>query len=314
MNTNSDSAILLLEEESQINKDELQFHSFTPTSSSFDMSVGGHESAGMKSSRNSSGSNAVLTTVYSRSSFETEEEETGIEEEDVFLSGPRVGSAKTDQSSSGQSFAIWQWEYFGRYFDVTTNQVLSRILYSLMPMFGHRKSNYIESHIQSNPDLFGPIWVSMTLIFSISICGNIANYIESWQLPDDKWQDWHYDYAKVGLAASTISLYVSLVPTTLCFFFWFRGCTLTFTLTESISAYGYSLSIYIPLSLLWLIINIPSVRLILLILSTAMSASVLCLSFSSVVQSDPTKSSYFILLLIFVMHALLAFAFLQFFF
>lgn len=226
------------------------------------------------------------------------------EEEDVLLGEPK-------QTKSGLN--MWEISYFARYFDVTTNQVLARILWSLMPIVnkGH-KGNYIERHIQPNPDMYGPFWISVTLVFSIAIFGNISNYLNNWD-PD---KDWHYDFRKVGLAGTTIFSYVLIVPFTLWFFFWFRGCTVCYTLLETICAYGYSLSIYVPISILW-VINIWSVQITFVVVGALLSGSVLFISFAPVVHSDPAKTvklSYFILLLIVAMHALLAFSFLTYFF
>jgi len=55
-------------------------------------------------------------------------------------------------------------------------KVQRRILHSFYPKPG---SNFIVDHVQPIPDLYGPFWISVTLIFSMAICGNIANYIQS---------------------------------------------------------------------------------------------------------------------------------------
>lgn len=268
-------------------QNELQFHSFIP------------------SSNTNSNSKAKTSSVYSSSAFD----ESNNDEEDVLL------GQSSEKSSKASSVAFWQMEYFGQYFDVTTSQVLSRILWSLLPISAGRKGNYIERHIQPTPDLYGPFWISSTLVFSIAICGNIVNYINSWGHVESI-DEWHYDYAKVGLAASTIFTYVLAVPIALWFFFWFRGCTTSYTLFETICVYGYSLSIYVPISILW-VINIRIIQLILVAVGALLSGSVLVITFAPVVHSDPSKtikSSYFILILIIVMHALLAIAFLEYFF
>lgn len=42
-----------------------------------------------------------------------------------------------------------------------------------------RNSNFIVDHIQPVPDLYGPFWISVTLIFSIAIFGNLAHYVQN---------------------------------------------------------------------------------------------------------------------------------------
>lgn len=228
------------------------------------------------------------------------------DDEEILLGTPTGKSAP----------AFWELAYFARYFDVTSRDVFSRIIWSVLPIPGSKsgpgsKGNYIERHIQTNPDLYGPLWINVTLIFSIAICGNIANYLGS---SGDV--EWHYDFNKVGLAASTVTTYTIGVPTALWFLFWFRGCSSAYTLLETICAYGYSLSIYIPISILWMF-GVSLVQYVLVIVGALLSGSVLLLSFAPVVQSDPSqtvKFSYLLLLLIIALHALVAFTFLVYFF
>ena len=211
--------------------------------------------------------------------------------------------------TSGSKLSFWEMGFFAQYFDVSTRDVGSRILWSVTPWVAG--GTYIDRLIKHKADLYGPLWINVTLIFSMAICGNIANYLSSGD-PDS----WHYDFAKVGLAASTVSTYTLGVPTALWFFFWFRGCTLMHTLVETICAYAYSLSVYIPISILWTI-GIPMVQYILVGVGTLLSGAVLVMSFAPVVRSDPgqtIKFSYLILLVILALHALLALSFLVYFF
>ncbi|RWS26640.1 protein YIPF1-like isoform X1 [Leptotrombidium deliense] len=227
------------------------------------------------------------------------------EESDVLL-------GTSGASNKPQVHAFWELSYFAQYFDVTTSQVLSRIMYSVLPNRSKPNGNYIERHIQSNADFYGPFWINVTLIFTIAIFGNISNYIRH----EGSEQSWHYDFHKLGLAASTVFTYTIVVPLILWFFFWFRGCALTYTLFEMICAYGYSISIYIPIAILW-ISNISLIQYASVIIGALLSGSVLTLSFAPVVHSDPSKTfktSYVVLLLIVTLHALLAFAFLVYFF
>lgn len=115
MSINGDSAILIVDQgetnQSMVNtnaQDELQFHMYVPTT---------------KSQTNS---NQVIspTVLKNNKVFFNEDDD---EEEDVLL-----GSEKVPKPAP----AIWQLEYFARYFDVTSSQVLARILWSLMPLTG----------------------------------------------------------------------------------------------------------------------------------------------------------------------------------
>jgi len=76
-------------------------------------------------------------------------------------------------------------------------------------MIPHGSDNYLITHIRPNPDLYGPFWVCVTLVFSIAISENVANYL---QTASSTKYHWRYDFHVVSYAATFISLYVWLLP------------------------------------------------------------------------------------------------------
>ncbi|XP_015782908.1 protein YIPF1 [Tetranychus urticae] len=255
--------------------------------------------------REASGSSNLLP-IGSKQNFANSRGDDGPTDENEDA-GLMANNTKTKAPAS-----FWQLNYFSQYFNVTTQDVLARILWSVLPIKSATGANYIERHIQNNADIYGPFWINVTLIFSIAIFGNIANYLST----SGEQDSWHNDWNKLGLAASSVFSYTLFVPVLLWFFFWFRGCTITYTLFEIICAYGYSLSVYIPISFLW-IIEIRLLQYILVIVGAFLSGSVLTMSFAPIVNSDPSqtfKTSYFMLLLIIGLHSLIAFSFLFYFF
>lgn len=87
---------------------------------------------------------------------------------------------------------IWQIEYYQKYFDVDTRQVLDRLIGSITP---RPNKSYFDSTIRQNPDLYGPFWVCITFIVTVAISGNIVNYFH---LPDVEFQ---IDFSKITLSA-----------------------------------------------------------------------------------------------------------------
>lgn len=109
--------------------------------------------------------------------------------------------------SVARKYSIWSLEYFQRFFDVDTNTVVERIAASMRPMKG---TNYLQHYIQSKPDLYGPFWICVTLVFSIAISGNMANYLQAASL--QKTYSWKYDFHAVSASATFIFLYAWFVP------------------------------------------------------------------------------------------------------
>lgn len=174
----------------------------------------------------------------------------------------------------------------------------------------------MKHHLRTKPDLYGPFWISVTLIFTIAISGNIADYL---QHANEK-HHWKYDFHLVSYAATTIFLYVTLIPSIL----WgllkwsihvndiegLEGDTSPGAL-ELICIYGYSLFIYIPVSILWTI-QISVLQWSLVLIATFVSGSVLLLT----VMPALRLSKYKMLLCFGILfcHLLLAAGFMLYFF
>ncbi|VDL72256.1 unnamed protein product [Nippostrongylus brasiliensis] len=143
-------------------------------------------------------------------------------------------------SSSGRTSNLFSMSFYRQFFDVETDQVLKRVLNSVVPT----NSNFILDYVHPMPDLWGPFWISVTLVFSIGVFGNIAQYIENDGLPGE----YGSDFRLVTTSATLVFLYVVLVPVILSTILWQRKSELQFALTDLLCAYGYSLSIFIPVS------------------------------------------------------------------
>ncbi|XP_053674623.1 protein YIPF1 [Anopheles nili] len=163
-------------------------------------------------------------------------------------------SPKGTGDNSAKSASIFSFEYYQKFFDVDTMIVVDRIATSMIPK--RAPANYLKLNIATNPDLYGPIWIVLTLIFTIAISGNMASYFQ--HLGDHKWR---YNFHLVSYSATIIILYTVLVPTALWGFLkWsVRPNDLDIeedepsspSLISLICIYGYSLAIYIPVSVLW---------------------------------------------------------------
>lgn len=195
-------------------------------------------------------------------------------------------------------------------------------------MVPHGSDNYLITHIRPNPDLYGPFWICVTLVFSIAISGNMANYL---QTASSAKYHWKYDFHVVSYAATCIFLYAWLLPLALwgalkwthnsrnteeeliqvyiiflfalclifillhyllhyCIIFVFQSYAAP-GLLELLCLYGYSLSIYIPVAFLWTI-QIGWLQWSLVILATFLSGGVLLRSLLPVITGKRYTTVY----------------------
>ena len=87
-----------------------------------------------------------------------------------------------------KSYSFWQVEYYQKYFNVSTTDVISRIVGSMVPTLSR---NYLINRIRPNPDMYGPFWICTTLIFTIAISGNIYSFIQNFGLSYTWQTDFH---------------------------------------------------------------------------------------------------------------------------
>lgn len=79
----------------------------------------------------------------------------------VFLLCSLLGDSTDERPPSHSLFTI---EYYQRFFNVDTTMVVDRIASSMIPK--RAPVNYLKQHIGTNPDLYGPFWIVVTLVIS----------------------------------------------------------------------------------------------------------------------------------------------------
>lgn len=152
----------------------------------------------------------------------------------------------------------------------------------MVPTFGQ---NSLLNKIRPNPDLYGPFWITTTLICTIAIGGNIVSFIHNF----GKNYTWQTDFHKVTSSAFTIVLYSVVIPSILYVILRSRQARAEMEFIEILCIYGYSLAIYVPVSLLWLI-NISLMQWILVIMAIALSGSVLFITFWPAISQDQSRN------------------------
>ncbi|XP_051980920.1 protein YIPF1-like [Xyrauchen texanus] len=202
-----------------------------------------------------------------------------------------------------QTSGFWTFEYYQSFFNVDTMQVLDRIKGSVMPLPGR---NFVKHHIRSNPDLYGPFWICVTLVFSMVISGNLSTFLSKMGNAE-----YHYrpQFHRVSIAAVVVFLYAWLVPLGVWGFLTWRQSverqTNAYTFLETVCVYGYSLFIYIPTTILW---TIPFnwLQWLLIVVAMVISGSVLVITFWPTVRDDTKLTAFATMAIIVLLHALLA--------
>jgi len=95
------------------------------------------------------------------------------------------------------------------------------------------------------------------------------------------------------------------MPTFIYFFFRWRLNRVEYTFLELLCIYGYSLTIFIPISILW-IIPINWLQWTLTIIASLISGSVLIVTFWPTVNSDHKRFSALSMLVVLLAHLLMA--------
>ncbi|XP_046939914.1 protein YIPF1 isoform X2 [Lynx rufus] len=195
--------------------------------------------------------------------------------------------------------------------DSDKTEVFDRIKGSLLPIPG---KNFVRLYIRSNPDLYGPFWICATLVFAIAISGNLSNFLI--HLGE---KTYHYvpEFRKVSIAATIIYAYAWLVPLALWGFLMWRNSKVmnivSYSFLEIVCVYGYSLFIYIPTAVLWIIPQ-KAVRWILVMMALSVSGSVLAMTFWPAVREDNRRIALATIVTIVLLHTLLSVGCLAYFF
>lgn len=184
------------------------------------------------------------------------------------------------EGDGGQQSNTWKGVFsissYTQYFNVDTDIVLNRLISSLYPT-----SADFFSKIDANPDLYGLIWISTTLVFLLASLGNCSTYLM--QKRSNSTTLWSFDVSYVNLAACSIYAYAILVP--LAFYFLIQYLGSSPSLVRIWCMWGYSLFIFVLSSFL-MIIPIEILRWIIILLAGGASASFVALNIRSYTQGN----------------------------
>ncbi|MBA0630389.1 hypothetical protein Godav_002498 [Gossypium davidsonii] len=152
-----------------------------------------------------------------------------------------------------------------------TDVVVNRLISSFYPAGGD-----FFNKIGANPDLYGLIWITTTLVFMLAAFGNCATYLI--QKRTDRTTTWSFDVGYVNAAACGIYGYSLVVP--VAFYFLLRYLGSNASLIRFWCMWGYSLSIFIPTAFL-LLIPVEILRWIIILVAGTASSCFVTLNLTS---------------------------------
>lgn len=239
-------------------------------------------------------------------------EDTKIDDRASLLPGESGGASNEAEPGAGKS-GFLSFDFYQSLFDVDTDTVCNRLRSAIIPK---KNYNFIESVLRarrrSGPDMYGPFWICTTLVFSTAICGNLANFIAQQGSPTYNYSP---EFEKVSLVASSVFGYAYFVPVILWFIIKYNVAnnSVNYRFMEILCTYGYSLFVYIPISILW-VFPVESFRWLLVITGAAVSGSMLAQAFYPVVKSEKKQLIYLLLGVIISLNLVLAVGFKMYFF
>ncbi|KAF3433641.1 hypothetical protein FNV43_RR24744 [Rhamnella rubrinervis] len=181
-----------------------------------------------------------------------------------------------EQQPANNWRGVFSISSYTQYFNVDTDIVLNRLISSLHPTAGD-----FFNKIDANPDLYGLIWISTTLVFVLASLGNCATYLM--QKHTDKSSPWSFNVGYVNLAACSVYGYTAVVP--LAFYFLLQYMGANASLVRFWCMWGYSLFIFVPASFL-LLIPVEILRWFIIILTGAASACFVSVNLKSYIEGS----------------------------
>jgi len=177
-------------------------------------------------------------------------------------------------------YNFWKPSFYQPYFDVDTKDVFMRCGAGLVPI-----GKPFFERVQGNPDLYGPFWVTTTVLFLLAIASNFAEYIAYWQ--SGAAAHWEYDFYKISVGAGVFYGFLILVPLLIWVLQRFV-VKANLALIQIYCVYGYSLTAFL-VATPFCIAPYEWVRYLVIIIACILSCVCLIVAFLKALKHDLGK-------------------------
>lgn len=201
-------------------------------------------------------------------------------------------------------YDFWKPSFYRPYFDVDTRDVLTRCLVGLMPV-----GKPFFERVEGNPDLYGPFWVTTTILFLLGIASNFAEYIAYWWAGAG--DHWTYNFHKISIAVAVFYAFIAIAPVLMWLLqrFVVRG---KLTVVQVYCLYGYSLTAFL-IATPFCIAPVEWVRWLVIMLACVVSCASLVVAFSKAFRHDVARGLIVIGVAV-LLHVILSFTYKVYFF
>lgn len=171
---------------------------------------------------------------------------------------PNAGSsvmASFSQFGWGTCLSCFSLDSYTQYFDLETTDILDRVMASLLKFwmpdqFRTSVVGDCKTEEFKGPDLYGPVWISLTLVFLIAVTSNIQAYwTHKRRAQSDDVEEFDVDIHLLLHASSAVLVFVFCIPTA----FWLGTTCMgmpTISWALWVCCYGYSQVPYMPATIL----------------------------------------------------------------
>ena len=164
------------------------------------------------------------TFIQEQSTLNFSEQQNSIKDEENI----QIPKSEEEKEKEYKWYHFYKSEYYQQWFNIDTNDILKRMVWGIYPF----KGNFFDQ-IGDNQDLYGPLWISLTVVFLTFFSGSLGGMVSG-----------TYEYIKLSVITGTVLVYLILVPIILYLVLYF-ALKIKQPLTKYFCLFGYSYTSYL---------------------------------------------------------------------
>lgn len=230
--------------------------------------------------------------------------------------GADTGHWESEPAGTRSEPRFWQPRFYAAYFDITVTDFAARLFRALLPfkpLLGWTDADEEDSGGTSVPDLYGPVWVTTTLVLALSMGAKIAEFLANvfrkQETASLQPSISSVEFSRLWRAASLLYFYVFVFPVLLTVFQCLfakrslgESSVRAHPILGTVMVYGYSMT---PVVLAAMVATVPieMVQIVAMGVAFSIGAFVIMLNLWREVSVEHKSLTYFVRLLAAAAHA-----------